>query len=133
MTTLIIASLRANAGKTSMIVGLTEYLKRPVGYMKPFGDRLLYSKKRLWDYDAALMSNLYAFDRNPEHMSIGFDHAKIRYMYTGDSLRAQLEEMAEAMGRDNDVLFIECGRTIPYGSGVGLDPLSIAAYLKLLW
>ena len=41
------------------------------------------------------MSNLYAFDRNPEHMSIGFDHAKIRYMYTGDSLRAQLEEMAE--------------------------------------
>ena len=45
MTTLIIASLRANAGKTSMIVGLTEYLKRPVGYMKPFGDACCTAKK----------------------------------------------------------------------------------------
>jgi len=130
MKSLVIASLRANAGKTSLIVGLAEHLKRPVGYMKPFGDRLLYSKKRLWDYDAALMSNLYALDRNPEHMSIGFDHAKIRYMYTGDSLRKQLVQMAEIMGRDTDLLLIECGRSISYGSGVHLDPLSIARALK---
>ena len=130
MNSFIIASLRANAGKTSLIVGLTEYLSRPVGYMKPFGDRLLYSKKRLWDYDAALMSNLYTLDRNPEHMSIGFDHAKIRYMYTGESLRTQLMQMAEAMGRDTDMLLIECGRSISYGSSVNLDPLSIARALK---
>jgi len=130
MKQLVIASLRANAGKTSLIVGLAEYLKRPVGYMKPFGDRLLYSKKRLWDYDAALMSNLYAIDRNPEHMSIGFDHAKIRYMFTGDSLRAQLAEMADIMGRGTDLLMVECGRSISYGSSVGLDPLSIARALK---
>jgi len=130
MNSLIFASLRANAGKTSLIVGLAEHLGRPVGYMKPFGDRLLYSKKRLWDYDAALMSNLYAIDRNPENMSIGFDHAKIRYMYTGDSLRVQLEKMAEIMGRDTDMLLIECGKSISYGCGVHLDPLSIARALK---
>lgn len=129
MKKLIIASLRANAGKTSLIVGLAEHLKRPVGYMKPFGDRLLYSKKRLWDYDAALMSNLYALDRNPEHMSIGFDHAKIRYMYTGDSLRSQLEEMAAVMGRGTDLLLVECGRSMSCGCSVGLDPLSIARSL----
>jgi uncharacterized protein len=130
MKTIILASLRANAGKTSLIVGLAEYLKRPVGYMKPFGDRLLYSKKRLWDYDAALMSNLYAIDRNPEHMSIGFDHAKIRYMFTGDGLHKQLAEMADVMGRDTDLLLVECGRSISYGSSVGLDPLAIARSLK---
>jgi len=130
MKPLIIASLRANAGKTSLIVGLAEHLKRTVGYMKPFGDRLLYSKKRLWDYDAALMSNLYAIDRNPEHMSIGFDHAKIRYMYTGEALPKQLAAMAADMGRDTDLLLVECGRSISYGTSVGLDPLSIARSLK---
>ncbi len=130
MKPLIIASLRANAGKTSLIVGLVEHLKRPFGYMKPFGDRLLYSKKRLWDYDAALISNLYAINQNPEHMSIGFDHAKIRYMYTGDTLQEKLADMAKIMGSNTEMLLVECGRSITYGSSVGLDPISIARALK---
>jgi len=130
MNSFIIASLRANAGKTSLIAGLAEHLHMSIGYMKPFGDRLLYSKKRLWDYDAALMANLYTLNQNPENMSLGFDHAKIRYMYTGDSLRVQLEHMAETMGSGTDMLLIESGRSISYGSGVKLDPLSIARALK---
>ncbi len=87
MKSLIIASLRANAGKTSLIVGLAEHLGQPIGYMKPFGDRLLYSKKRLWDYDAALMTELYSLNEPPEGMSIGFDHSKLRYMHTALSPR----------------------------------------------
>lgn len=74
MNKLIIASLRNSTGKTNFIVGLAEALQKKTGYMKPFGDRLLYSKKRLWDYDAALMTNLYAMKESPDDMSIGFDH-----------------------------------------------------------
>ena len=56
MNRIVVASTRENAGKTSFIVGLTKALRREVGYMKPFGDRLLYRKKRLWDYDSALVA-----------------------------------------------------------------------------
>ena len=98
MNTLIVASLRNSTGKTNFIVGLTEALQKKVGYMKPFGDRLLYSKKRLWDYDAALMTSLYAMKEHPDDMSIGFDHSKLRYMYNAETIRTKVVELAETIG-----------------------------------
>ena len=56
MRRLVLASMREAAGKTSLIVGLGKAIEKPFGYMKPFGDRLLYRKKRLWDYDSALIA-----------------------------------------------------------------------------
>ena len=47
MNKVIIASLRKNAGKTTVMVGLTKALNKKIGYLKPFGDRLIYNKKRL--------------------------------------------------------------------------------------
>ena len=130
MNTRIIASLRASAGKTSFIVGLAEALGTKVGYMKPFGDRLLYSKKRLWDYDAALMTQLYAIQENPDDMSIGFDHSKLRYMYDGASIECRLRELADRMGAGRDLLVVEGGKSITYGASIHLDPLNIARVLK---
>ena len=129
MNTLVIASLRGSAGKTNFIVGLTEALQKKAGYMKPFGDRLLYSKKRLWDYDAALMTGLYAMKEHPDDMSLGFDHSKLRYMYTEETIRAKVREMAESIGANKDLLIVEAGKAISYGTSVHLDALSLARYL----
>ena len=52
MDKVIIASTRKSAGNTSVIVGIAGALKKNFGYMKPFGDRLLYRKKQSWDYDS---------------------------------------------------------------------------------
>ena len=41
----VFASIRSNAGKTSLILGIARALKKNIAYMKPFGDRLLYKKK----------------------------------------------------------------------------------------
>ena len=46
MEKFVIASVGKNAGKTSLIVGMAKGLKRPFGYLKPFGDRLVYREKK---------------------------------------------------------------------------------------
>jgi BioD-like phosphotransacetylase family protein len=130
MNTIIVASLRNGTGKTNFIVGLTEALQKKVGYMKPFGDRLLYSKKRLWDYDAAIMAGLYAMKEHPDDMSLGFDHSKLRFMYNEESIRAKVVELAETTSVGRDLLIVESGKSISYGTSVHLDALSLAKYLN---
>jgi BioD-like phosphotransacetylase family protein len=129
MNRLVVASTRPTAGKTSMILGLARMLGKKVGYMKPFGDRLLYKKKRLWDYDSALLTEVLGLSENPEDISIGFEHSKLWYMYDEDGIRGKLKEMVDHIGKDKEVLFIEAGKDLTYGNSVHLDALSIAKYL----
>lgn len=119
--------MRRGAGKTSLVVGMAEALKKKIGYMKPFGDRLMYKKKRLWDYDTALMTNLYGLNENPEDMCFGFDHSKLSYMY-GSGTKDKLLEAVETVGRGKDVLFMEGGKDLMYGTNIHLGPLSVAKH-----
>ena len=126
MKPLIIASTRKNAGKTSVLVGLAGALQKKVGYIKPLGDRFLYRKKRLWDYDAALFVSLFHLDDQPERISIGFDHSKLRYMYDRSSITREMKRMMEEVGKGKDRLFVECGKDLTYGASVYLDPLTLS-------
>lgn len=130
MNKLVIAALRGSAGKTSLIVGLSKASGKSIGYIKPFGDRLLYSKKRLWDYDAALIADVFSIAEEPETMSIGFDHSKLRYMYNEDTIREKVVELAAQMSAGKDILMVEGGKSITYGHSVHLDALSLARYLN---
>ena len=129
MNKIIIASLRKNAGKTTVMVGMARALNKKIGYLKPFGDRLIYNKKRLWDYDSALIANTFALSENPEDMSIGFDHSKLRYMYDEKVTREKVLELAANMAQGKDLLFVEGGRDLAYGISVYLDAVSLARYL----
>ena len=126
MKPLIIASTRKDAGKTSLLVGLAKATGKKIGYLKPLGDRFLYRKKRLWDYDAALMANLFVLGDEPERTSIGFDHSKLRYMYDQASITREVVRMMEEAGKGKDLLFIECGKTLSHGASVYLDPLTLS-------
>ena len=130
MPKLIITSIHKDAGKTSIIVGLARALNQKIGYMKPFGDRLLYRKKRLWDYDAALLTNLFDIKDLPEDMSIGFDHSKLRYMYDESSASEKVLDMANKIGADKDLLIVESGGDLALGISVHLDALTIAKNLS---
>jgi BioD-like phosphotransacetylase family protein len=129
MNKIIIASLRKNAGKTTVMVGMAKALNKKIGYLKPFGDRLIYNKKRLWDYDSALIANIFALSENPEDMSIGFDHSKLRYMYDENITREKVSELAANMAQGKDILLVEGGRDLAYGISVYLDAVSLARYL----
>jgi BioD-like phosphotransacetylase family protein len=128
MEKLIIGSMCQSTGKTSLIVGLAKTLQKKIGYAKPFGDRMLYRKKRLWDYDSALIANIFGLDGLPDNISIGFDHSKLRFMYDKESLRGKLQSVLADVEKDKDVVFIEGGKEINYGISVYLDPISIAGY-----
>ncbi len=129
MKNIVIGSVSGDAGKTSIIVGLGKALGKKFSYIKPFGDRLIYRKKRLWDYDAALVTNIFGLEHSSEDMTIGFEHAKLRYMYDEASTRAKLQEMSRILGDGNDPLFIEGGKSLTYGTSVRLDTLSLVRYL----
>jgi len=128
MNKVVIASMRKGAGKTSAIVGIAGALNRKMAYVKPFGDRMLYRKKRLWDYDSALVSSLFGLKEDPVDMSIGFDHSKLRYMYDEEGTQQKLLEIIGSIGSDKEILFIEGGRDLTYGISVHLDTLSLVKY-----
>lgn len=129
MQRIVMASTRRSAGKTGIIAGIVSALKLKAGYMKPMGDRLLYQKKRLWDYDAALMARLWSLKEDPENMTIGFEQAKLRFMYDSNSLKKRIEETAKTMETGKDVLFIEGGPDLAFGSSVNLDADAVAKML----
>ncbi|RPJ04500.1 MAG: phosphotransacetylase family protein, partial [Deltaproteobacteria bacterium] len=124
MEKLVIASIGKGAGKTSLIIGMAKALKRPFGYLKPFGDRLIYREKKVWDYDADLVMNLFGMRKDPEDLTIGFEHAKLRYMYDGEGRKKRLQEMVSQS--PGDLLFVEGGQYLRYGVSLGLDPISVA-------
>jgi uncharacterized protein len=129
MKNIIVGSVNEDAGKTSLIVGLAKVLNQKFGYLKPFGDRLIYRKKRLWDYDSALVTNIFGLDQSSEDMTIGFEHSKLRYMYDEDSTKTKLLDMARNLVDGNQIMMIEGGKDLTYGASVRLDTLSITRYM----
>jgi hypothetical protein len=130
MDKVVIASIRKSAGKTSSIVGIAGALNKKIAYIKPFGERMLYRKKRLWDYDSSLITSIFGLKEDPVDMSIGFDHSKLRYMYDAEGTRQKLLETIAHISMDKDILFVEGGRDLSYGISVNLDPISLAKYLE---
>lgn len=121
----VITSMRPSAGKTSLVIGLAKALKKKMGYLKPFGARLLYKKKRLWDYDAALMTHIFSLDEQPEDMSIGFHHAKLHYSLNEKATAEKLLEALDHIGTNKDLIFVEAEKDISYGASVYLDAITL--------
>jgi len=130
MKNIVITSFRKDAGKTSIIVGLAKNSSLKLGYIKPFGDRLLYRKKRLWDFDAAVCTAAMGMEEAPETMSIGFDHSKLRFVYDANSTAEKVREIAQLNGAGKDMLLIESGTELNRGLSVHLDALSLARNLE---
>jgi BioD-like phosphotransacetylase family protein len=129
MDRFVVTSMRQNAGKTSIIIGITKALNKKIAYIKPFGERFLYRKKRLWDYDAALITQIFGLNENPEDMSIGFHHSKLLFMLDEEGTKEKLLGLLDNVGAGKDVFFAECGKDITYGASVHLDAISVARQL----
>jgi len=129
MKKIIIASASRGAGKTFVTVGLMKALGKRAGYMKPLGNRLLYSRKSLKDYDAALIAEAFGLKTPPEELTIGFEHAKIRHTYDRWTIKEKVLEMCEREGRGKSVLLIESGSDMRHGISVNLDAASLAKYV----
>ena len=134
MKKIVVSSMRSNAGKTSLIAGIISLIKdKKFAYAKPLGDRLIYRKKRSWDYDASLMVNLLQrqgeLESHYEKITLGFDHSRLKYIYDQEGIEKALSEIVTDIGGKNDVLFIESGKDLSSGAYLNLDPVSIAKYV----
>ncbi len=129
MRRLVITSMHPNAGKTTLIIGLAKALQKKIGYIKPFGDRLLYRKKRLWDYDTALMNSIFGLEQDPAEMSIGFDHARLLYIFDEETIKKKVLDLQEVASTDKEILFVEGGKDISYGVSIYLDAISLTKSL----
>jgi|SRR5208337_31953 len=134
MKKIVVSSIRSNAGKTSIIAGIISSQKhKKFAYAKPLGDRLIYRRKRSWDYDASLMVSLLEregeLESHYEKITLGFDHSKLRYMYDQEGIKTALSDIVTNIGGKNDVLLIEGGKDFSCGAYVNLDPVSIAKYI----
>ncbi|MEN6423201.1 MAG: DRTGG domain-containing protein [Smithella sp.] len=135
MKTIVVSSIRSNAGKTSIIAGTISLLKdKKFAYAKPLGDRLIYRKKRSWDYDASLLVNLLErkgdMENRFQQITLGFVHSRLKYMYDQEGIKNALTGIVTDIGNGNDVLFIESGKDLAYGSYLNLDALSVAKYVN---
>ena len=128
MKNIIVGSISENAGKTSFIVGMGKVLGNKFGYLKPFGDRLIYRKKRLWDYDSALITNIFGLEQSSDDITLGFEHSKLLYMYDEAGTKNKVQEMAKNLIA-NPLLVVEGGSDLTYGTSVKLDTLSLVKYL----
>lgn len=129
MKRIVMGSTRENAGKTSIIAGIATALKGNYGYIKPLGDRLIYKKKKSWDYDSCLIVDVLGLDVESENTSIGFDHSKLRYKYDTSMVRETVNRMAAEMEKGKEALFIEGGKDLAYGSSLNMDTIALADFL----
>ncbi len=129
MRKLVIGSMHRSAGKTSLITGLARALNKKTGYLKPFGDRTFFHKKRLWDYDSALINSVFNLKSDLSNMTIGIEHSKLKYVYDENRIKTKLLEMVARAGESNELIFVEGGRDLSYGSSVYLDVISLAKYM----
>jgi len=124
MDRIIMTSMNRGAGKTSLIIGLAKSLKKSFGYLKPLGDRMIYREKKMWDYDADLVTRIFGMQEEPELLTLGFEHSKLRYMYDDVGRKKKLQEMVAHANKD--ILFVEGGGRMRYGVSLGLDAFSLA-------
>jgi len=135
MKIVVISSVRSSAGKTSLVSGIISSKKdKKFAYAKPLGDRLIYKRKKSWDYDANVIVNLLGrkgeLESRYEKITLGFDHSKLRYMYDKDGIKKALDEIVNEIGTGNDVMFFEGGRDLSFGTGLNLDPIALTGILN---
>ncbi len=126
MKNLIISSTEEDAGKTTVGLGMALGEDRSLNYFKPFGDRPIYKKKRLIDYDTKLFKNVLSLDTDYEKFCIGFDHSKIKYAYDQETIQDKIQERIEELSEDKEGMIIETGKHWGFGSSINLDPLSLS-------
>lgn len=124
MDRLVVASTSRGAGKTSLLVGIGRALGGKLVYRKPFGDRLVYRRKVARDQDAALVAALFGLPDRPEEATLGFEHAKLRYMYDDEARVSRLRQMVPQ--GESRPLLVEAGADLACGASIGLDAVSLA-------
>lgn len=132
---IFIAATGQDCGKTTTSLSLIHLARkkyRRVGFIKPFGPKLITYKGRQIDMDAALISHIYGLDDDLEFMSpVVVESRTTRRFLDGEISREQLLEPLDravaALEKKCDFLIIEGAGHAGVGAVVGLSNAEVAA------
>jgi len=135
---IFVAATGQDCGKTTTSLSLIHLARRKyqrVGFIKPFGPKLISYQGRQIDMDAALISHTYDLDADLDDMSpVVVERQTTRDYLDGklkrDALLAPLEKAVAAMEKKCDFLIIEGAGHAGVGAVVGLSNAEVAARFK---
>jgi hypothetical protein len=127
---IVITSTRTSAGKTTVGLGAALAARgTKTGYLKPFGDRLVYKKKHLLDSDAVLFRSVLGAPGAPEGHCLGFDYELLWKQSKTMDMSKELRKHFKAVAAGRDAVIVESGFNFSYGRWAHLDAISIARSL----
>lgn len=133
MKSLLLASTRTAAGKTTMGLGLALSFKRrhSIGYFKPLADRIEQRKGMVYDRDAELFKEVLALKEGLQDLSAAHDYATMIEDARKEEkdFKSLLIERFKQISKEKDFILIEGPRNYSYGSYVGLSAGAISKAL----
>ncbi len=135
---IFIAATGQDCGKTTTSLSLIHLARksyRRVGFIKPFGPKLISYRGRQIDMDAALISHIYDMDEDLEYMSpVVVEKYTTRRFLDGEICRedlyAPLDRAIAILEKKCDFLIIEGAGHAGVGAVVGLSNAEVAARYK---
>ncbi|WP_020674927.1 AAA family ATPase [Geopsychrobacter electrodiphilus] len=132
---IFIAATGQDCGKTTTSLSLIHLARKKykrVGFIKPFGPKLISYKGRKIDMDAALISHIYRLDDDLEFMSPVVVESRTTRQFldgeiTHDQLVIPLDIAIAELERKCDFLIIEGAGHAGVGAVVGLSNALVAA------
>ena len=126
MKSLTITSTRTAAGKTTVGLGIALNTDKKIGYFKPYGDHLVYSKKDLNDMDAMVFHEWLDIGDDARECTLGFDPDKILSHWNPEELTGALKKSFECVSEGMDLTIVESGRNFSFGGFMGMDSITLA-------
>jgi hypothetical protein len=128
MKSLLLASTRTGAGKTTIGLGLAACQNQQIGYFKPLADRIASKKGVIYDLDAKLFHAVFSLKEDVRKLSIIHDYAAL--IEDRRDLKSLVVERFEQVAKDKELVIIEGPRNYSYGSYIGLSAGEIAFALS---
>ena len=135
---IFIAATGQDCGKTTTSLSLIHLARKKykrVGFIKPFGPKLISYKGRQIDMDAALISYIYNLDEDLDYMSpvVVESHTTRKFLdgeVTPEQIFSPLDKAIAALEKKCDFLIIEGAGHAGVGAVVGLSNAQVAARYK---
>ena len=126
MKSLLMTSTRTAAGKTTVGLGIAMNSDKKIGYFKPYGDHLVYTKKSLVDMDIMVFNDWLNIANANEECCLGFDPEKVRSHWNIEEVNGMLDKFYNTIVEGKEMVIVESGRNYTFGGLMGVDSYTLA-------
>ncbi len=136
MKNLLISSIKKNAGKTALGLGISLNSKKKIGYFKPLSSEIMMAEDRSYDEDTKLFKSVLNLKEKEEEISVFREYEEILKKISNNpkeknTITGKLKKQFADIEKDKDAVIVESAENISYGISAGLSAGDIARVLDL--